>query len=153
MLAHFSHCKQFCLRSSSYSVQGILMKLSSYCPHDLNTITFYQGQGRLIFTRVMVLCHFFNSKSYGRNSCFSVKPIFIKSLGYSCYHLTWSVSFYLGHDWTLLAELLPFVTLAKSYGFNSSSSFQPIFTNFSGYYHNHQLTLIILKFGSLGLTA
>ena len=44
-----------CLRNSSYSFQGILMKLSSYCSHDLKMIIFYWGHAQLIFIRVMAL--------------------------------------------------------------------------------------------------
>ena len=57
-----------CLRNSSYISQGILMKLSSYCFHDLKMIIFYRGHAELIFTRVTVLWHFFNSKSCLCNS-------------------------------------------------------------------------------------
>ena len=48
---------------SSYSFQGILMKLSSYCSYDLKMIIFYRGHAQLIFTRVIALWQFFNSKS------------------------------------------------------------------------------------------
>ena len=44
-----------CLRNSSYSFQGILMKLSSYCSHDLKMIIFYRGHAQLIFARIMAL--------------------------------------------------------------------------------------------------
>ena len=37
------------LRSSSYGFQGILMKLSSYCSHDLIMSIFYRGYAQLIF--------------------------------------------------------------------------------------------------------
>ena len=35
--------------------QGILVKLSSYCSHDLKMIILYRGDTQLIFTRVMTL--------------------------------------------------------------------------------------------------
>ena len=38
-----------CLRNSSYSFQGIFMKLSRYCCHDLKMRIFYRGHARLIF--------------------------------------------------------------------------------------------------------
>ena len=47
-----------CLCNSSYIFQGILIKLSSYCFHDLKMIIFYWGHARLIFTRVMALWQF-----------------------------------------------------------------------------------------------
>ena len=43
--------------------QSILMKLSSYCSHDLKMMIFYRGHAWLIFTRVIALWQFFNSKS------------------------------------------------------------------------------------------
>ena len=39
----------------SLHFQGILVKLSSYCSHDLKMIILYQGDTQLIFTRVMTL--------------------------------------------------------------------------------------------------
>ena len=53
----FSHFinRSSCLRNSSYSLQGILMKLSSYCSNDLKMIIFYRGHAQLIFIRVMAL--------------------------------------------------------------------------------------------------
>ena len=53
----FSHFinRSSCLHNSSYSFQGIFMKLSRYGCHDLKMHIFYQGHARLIFTRVMAL--------------------------------------------------------------------------------------------------
>ena len=53
----FSHFinRSFCLRNYSYSFQGILMKLSSYCSHDLKMVIFYRGHAQLIFIRIMAL--------------------------------------------------------------------------------------------------
>ena len=42
---------QSCLRNS-YISQGILMKLSSYCFHDLEIIIFYGGHSRLILAEL-----------------------------------------------------------------------------------------------------
>ena len=46
----FSHFinRSSCLHNSSYSFQGILMKFSRYCCHDLKIRIFYQGHARLI---------------------------------------------------------------------------------------------------------
>ena len=53
----FSHFinRSPCLRNTSFIFQGILMKLSSYCFHDLKMIIFYWGHARLSFTRSMTL--------------------------------------------------------------------------------------------------
>ena len=53
----FSHFinRSSCLRNSSYSFQGIFMKLSRYYCHDLKMRICYRGHAQLIFTRVMAL--------------------------------------------------------------------------------------------------
>ena len=53
----FSHFinRSSCLSNSSYSFQGIFMKLSRYCSHGLKMRIFYRGHARLILTRVMAL--------------------------------------------------------------------------------------------------
>ena len=61
------------------------MKLSSYCPHDLEMIIFYRGPARLIFTRVIALWQFFNSKSCLCNSSCSFMWILVKLSSY-CSH-------------------------------------------------------------------
>ena len=73
------------LRNSSSSFQGILMKLSRYCCHDLKMIIFYWGHAELIFTRVMTLQQFFNSKVCLCNSSCSFQWILVKPSNY-CYH-------------------------------------------------------------------
>ena len=45
VLAIYQH--NSCLRNSSSISQGILMKLSSYCFHDLKMIIFYRGHAQL----------------------------------------------------------------------------------------------------------
>ena len=47
-----------CLCNSSRSFQWILVKLSSYCSHDLKRIILYWGHAWSLFTRVMALCQF-----------------------------------------------------------------------------------------------
>ena len=53
----FSHFinRSSCLQNSSYSFQGIFMKLPRYCCHDLKMPIFYRDHARLIFARVMAL--------------------------------------------------------------------------------------------------
>ena len=86
---------QSCLPNFSYSFQGISMKLSSNCSHDLKMIIFYRGHARLIFTRVMALDNF-NSKSCLCNSCCSFQWILLKPSSY-CSHGLKRIILYQGH--------------------------------------------------------
>ena len=67
LFVSFSHLSTEVLVSSYFS-QGILMKLSSYCFRDLKMIIFYRGHTQLIFSRVIALWQFLNSKSCLCNS-------------------------------------------------------------------------------------
>ena len=60
--------------NSSYSFQGILMQLTSYCSHDLKMILFYRGHARLIFTRVIGLWQFSIRQSVHRHNLVSATP-------------------------------------------------------------------------------
>ena len=94
--------------------QGILMKVSSYCFHDLKMIIFYLGHARLIFTRVMVLWLFLNSKSCLCNSCCSFQWILMIPFSY-CSHDLKRIILYRGSLECFVQELWPFsiITIGK----------------------------------------
>ena len=90
---------------SSYSFQGILMKLSSYCSYDLKMIIFYRGHAQLIFTRVIALWQFFNSKSRLCNFSCSFQWILMKPSSYCCHGLK-RIILYEGHAWLLFTRVM-----------------------------------------------
>ena len=91
---------QSCLRNSSYSFQGILMKLSSYCSHDLKMCILYSEVTLDRFLPELwpfiSFGHFINRSSCLRNSSYSFQGIFMKVSRYCCHDLKMHI-LYRGH--------------------------------------------------------
>ena len=66
-------------------------------------IIFYWDHARLIFTRVIALWQFFNSKSCLCNSSCSIQWILVKPSSYCCHDLK-RIILYQGHAWLTLVK-------------------------------------------------
>ena len=104
--------RRSCLHNSSYISQGILMKLSSYCFHDLKMIIFYRGHAQPIFTRVTVL-----NGDFLTVSLVSATPLAIFSRFYwnlpVIVTTTWRGSYYTEVMlYCFLPELWPFISFS-----------------------------------------
>ena len=82
-----------------YSFQGILMKFSRYCCHDLKMCIFYRGHARLILPELwpfVSFSHFINRNSCLRNSSYISHGILMKLSRY-CSHDPKRIILYRGH--------------------------------------------------------
>ena len=102
----FSHFinRGSCLRNSSYSFQGILMKLSRYCCHDLKMIICYWGIAQQIQS-CGPLTLFFYSKSCLCNSSCSFQWILMIASSY-CSHDLKRIILNRGYTWLLFTRVM-----------------------------------------------
>ena len=98
--------------NSSYIYWGIWMKLSSYCCHGLKMIIFYWGLARLIFTRVIALWQFFESKSCLCNSFCIFQWILMIPSSY-CSHDLKRIILYHSHAWLFFTRVMALAIITK----------------------------------------